>query len=89
MANPLAWVKVSGAERVSSAGPPFRDAVPFAAALIDAAPVRVLWGTDFPHPNVKWMPNDGALVDLFAAVLRRRGVATEGADRQPGAPVLA
>jgi 2-pyrone-4,6-dicarboxylate lactonase len=65
MANPLAWVKVSGAERVSSAGPPFRDAVPFAAALIDAAPDRVLWGTDFPHPNVKWMPNDGALVDLF------------------------
>ena len=65
MANPLAWVKVSGAERVSSAGPPFQDAVPFAAALIDAAPDRVLWGTDFPHPNVKWMPNDGALVDLF------------------------
>ena len=65
MANPLAWVKVSGAERVSSAGPPFHDAVPFAAALIDAAPDRVLWGTDFPHPNVKWMPNDGALVDLF------------------------
>jgi len=65
MRNPLAWVKVSGAERVSSAGPPFHDAVPFAAALIEAAPDRVLWGTDFPHPNVKWMPNDGALVDLF------------------------
>jgi 2-pyrone-4,6-dicarboxylate lactonase len=65
MANPLAWVKVSGAERVSSAGPPFQDAVPFAAALIDAAPDRVLWGTDFPHPNVTWMPNDGGLVDLF------------------------
>jgi predicted TIM-barrel fold metal-dependent hydrolase len=65
MANPLAWVKVSGAERVSSAGPPFHDAVPFAAALIDAGSDRVLWGTDFPHPNVKWMPNDGALVDLF------------------------
>jgi 2-pyrone-4,6-dicarboxylate lactonase len=64
MRNPLAWVKVSGAERISSAGPPFHDAVPFAAALIDAAPDRVLWGTDFPHPNVKWMPNDGAL-DLF------------------------
>ena len=27
-----------------------------------------MWGTDFPHPNVKWMPNDGELVDLFAAV---------------------
>jgi predicted TIM-barrel fold metal-dependent hydrolase len=65
MRNPLAWVKVSGAERVSSAGPPFHDAVPFAAALIEAAPDRVLWGTDFPHPNVKWMPNDGELVNLF------------------------
>ena len=66
MRNELAWVKVSGAERVSSAGPPFHDAIPFAAALLHAAPDRTLWGTDFPHPNVKWMPNDGELVDLFA-----------------------
>ncbi len=65
MKNELAWVKVSGAERVSSAGKPFHDAVPFAAALIAAAPDRVLWGTDFPHPNVSVMPNDGELVDLF------------------------
>jgi 2-pyrone-4,6-dicarboxylate lactonase len=66
MKNPLAWVKVSGPERVSAAGKPFRDAMPFAAALVQAAPDRVLWGTDFPHPNVKTMPNDGELVDLFA-----------------------
>ena len=60
------WVKVCGAERVSSMGPPFTDAVPFARALIDAAPDRILWGTDWPHPNVgKHMPNDGDLVDLF------------------------
>ena len=65
MKNELAWVKVSGAERVSTAGKPFHDAVPFAAALIEAAPDRVLWGTDFPHPNVTQMPNDGELVDLF------------------------
>ena len=68
MKNEQAWVKVSGPERVSSAGKPFHDAIPFARALIDAAPGRVLWGTDFPHPNVKWMPNDGELVDLFAKV---------------------
>jgi len=68
MQNELAWVKVSGAERVSSVGPPFTDAIPFAQALIAAAPERVLWGTDFPHPNVKWMPDDGALVDLFARI---------------------
>jgi 2-pyrone-4,6-dicarboxylate lactonase len=63
-----AWVKISGAERVSSAGKPFYDAIPFAQALIKAAPDRVMWGTDFPHPNVKWMPNDGELVDLFATM---------------------
>ena len=40
--------------------------MPYARALIEAAPDRVLWGTDFPHPNVKEMPNDGEQVDLFA-----------------------
>jgi len=60
-----AWVKICGAERVSSEGPPFTDAVPFARALIAAAPDRVLWGTDWPHPNVKWMPDDAALLELF------------------------
>jgi predicted TIM-barrel fold metal-dependent hydrolase len=66
MHNPLAWVKISGPERVSSTGAPFQDAVPFAAALVAAAPDRVLWGTDWPHPNVREMPNDGHLVNLFA-----------------------
>jgi 2-pyrone-4,6-dicarboxylate lactonase len=67
MRNANFWVKVCGAERVSSKGPPFEDAVPFGRALIEAAPERVLWGTDWPHPNVgKHMPNDGELVDLFA-----------------------
>ena len=63
--NQNTWVKICGAERVSSKGPPFDDAVPFAQALIEAAPDRILWGTDWPHPNVKVMPNDGDLVDLF------------------------
>ena len=65
MERPNAWVKICGGERVSTAGPPFTDAVPFAQALIAAAPDRTLWGTDFPHPNVRHMPNDGHLVDLF------------------------
>ncbi|MEK7876507.1 MAG: amidohydrolase family protein [Pseudomonadota bacterium] len=68
MKNELAWVKVSGPERISSTGKPFHDAIPFARTLIEAAPDRVLWGTDFPHPNVKQMPNDGELVDLFATM---------------------
>jgi predicted TIM-barrel fold metal-dependent hydrolase len=60
------WVKVCGAERVSSLGPPFTDAVPFARALIEIAPDRILWGTDWPHPNIaRHMPNDGDLVDLI------------------------
>jgi 2-pyrone-4,6-dicarboxylate lactonase len=61
------WVKVCGAERISSAGPPYTDAAPFAQALIEAAPDRILWGTDWPHPNITGqMPNDGALMDLLA-----------------------
>lgn len=59
------WVKVCGSERISQAGPPFYDAIPYAQALIQVAPDRILWGTDWPHPNIKeHMPNDGDLVDL-------------------------
>lgn len=62
-----AWVKISGAERLTEGGaPPYDDVVPFARALIAAAPDRVLWGTDWPHPNVRHMPDDGDLVDLLA-----------------------
>jgi len=59
------WVKVCGCERVSSAGPPFVDAVPFARKIVETASDRVIWGADWPHPNVKVMPNDGDLVDLI------------------------
>ena len=65
LGNEKAWVKICGAERVSSKGPPFTDAVPFGRALVEAAPDRVLWGTDWPHPNVKWMPDDAGLLELF------------------------
>lgn len=69
MQNPLAWVKICGSERISSAGAPFLDAVPFAQALLAAAPERCLWGTDWPHPNIAGdMPNDGDLVDLLGAM---------------------
>jgi predicted TIM-barrel fold metal-dependent hydrolase len=74
MKNPLAWVKVSGPERVSAAGKPFHDVVPFVAALVESAPERVRWGTDFPHPNVKTMPNDGELVELFAKIVSDDGL---------------
>jgi predicted TIM-barrel fold metal-dependent hydrolase len=67
--NPLAWIKVCGAERVSAGRRPFRDAIPFAQALIAVDSERILWGTDWPHPNITQdMPNDGELVDLFAEI---------------------
>ncbi len=67
--NPLAWIKICGAERVSVGKRPFRDAVPFAQALVAADATRILWGTDWPHPNItKDMPNDGELVDLFGEI---------------------
>jgi 2-pyrone-4,6-dicarboxylate lactonase len=59
------WIKITGLERASATGSPFHDSVPFAKSLTDNAPDRVLWGTDWPHPNVKIMPNDGDLVDLI------------------------
>ena len=63
------WVKVCGSERISKLGPPFADAVPFARDLVARFPDRVLWGTDWPHPNMtKWMPDDGALVDLLGEI---------------------
>ena len=68
IADERAWVKISGAERLTAGGaPPYDDVVPFARALIEAAPERVLWGTDWPHPNVRHMPDDGDLVDLVAS----------------------
>jgi len=67
--NPLAWIKICGAERVSAGTRPFRDAVPFAQALIAVDANRLLWGTDWPHPNItKDMPNDGELVDLLGEI---------------------
>ncbi|MFT5530578.1 MAG: 2-pyrone-4,6-dicarboxylate lactonase [Candidatus Poriferisodalaceae bacterium] len=67
MKDERAWVKISGAERLTAEGPPpYDDVVPYAQALIEAAPERVLWGTDWPHPNVRHMPDDGDLVDQLA-----------------------
>ncbi|HET6833375.1 MAG TPA: amidohydrolase family protein [Acidimicrobiales bacterium] len=67
LADDRCWVKLSGAERLTADGaPPYDDVVPYARALIGAAPDRVLWGTDWPHPNVRHMPDDGDLVDLLA-----------------------
>lgn len=62
------WIKVSGAERASRQGPPYEDAVPYARSLVEEAEDRVLWGTDWPHPNLSHVPDDGVLVDLLASI---------------------
>jgi 2-pyrone-4,6-dicarboxylate lactonase len=56
------WIKVCGAERISM--PPYAEAVPIAHAIVTAAPTRVLWGTDFPHPNATHETDEADLVDL-------------------------
>ena len=61
------WMKISGANRVSATDlPPYDDVKPLAHALVAAAPERIMWGTDWPHPN-KYIanPNDADLVDAF------------------------
>ena len=70
MKDERAWVKISGAERLTADGaPPYDDIVPYARALVAAAPERVLWGTDWPHPNVRHVPDDGDLVDLLVDLI--------------------
>jgi 2-pyrone-4,6-dicarboxylate lactonase len=63
------WVKVSGTDRITRAGPPYADAVPFARKLVAEFGDRCLWGTDWPHPNHQGpIPDDGGLVDLIADI---------------------
>jgi 2-pyrone-4,6-dicarboxylate lactonase len=68
------WCKVSCPERLSLSGPKalpgegsaYRDVVPFARHIVQTFARRVLWGTDWPHPNLKdHMPDDGLLVDFI------------------------
>ncbi|CUH67826.1 putative metal-dependent hydrolase of the TIM-barrel fold protein [Thalassovita gelatinovora] len=67
--NDNIWVKVSCPERLTVAGPPYDDVVPFSRRLVEAFPDRVLWGTDWPHPNMKsHMPDDGQLVDVIPRI---------------------
>jgi 2-pyrone-4,6-dicarboxylate lactonase len=60
------WSKVTCPERLTVQGPPYDDVVPFMRTLVERFPDRVLWGTDWPHPNMTWIvPDDGELVDLI------------------------
>ena len=84
------WSKVSCPERLSVSGPKalsgeraaYRDVVPFARRIVETFPDRVLWGTDWPHPNLKdHVPDDGLLVDFIphiatTAALQRKLLVT-------------
>ncbi|UKV13895.1 amidohydrolase family protein [Thalassospiraceae bacterium SW-3-3] len=63
------WVKVTCPERLTAVGPPYDDVVAFGKVLVEEIPDRVIWGTDWPHPNMKsHMPDDGKLVDHIIRV---------------------
>ncbi|WP_047045337.1 amidohydrolase family protein [Vibrio mexicanus] len=67
--NPNIWTKVSCPERLTQTPPDYSDVVPFAKALVEQFPTRVLWGTDWPHPNMKsHTPDDGHLVDVIPLI---------------------
>jgi 2-pyrone-4,6-dicarboxylate lactonase len=68
--HPQFYAKVTCPERLTVAGPPgYDDVVPFARTLVESFPDRVLWGTDWPHPNLKsHMPDDGRLVDFIPRI---------------------
>ncbi len=68
--NQNMWAKVSCPDRLSISGPPdYADVVPFAKRVVETFPDRVLWGTDWPHPNMKsHMPDDGKLVDYIPTI---------------------
>lgn len=65
--RPNCWAKLTGPYFLSSRRPLFPDVTPLARAVVEAAPDRVVWGTDWPHPSPHGaMPNDGDLADLLA-----------------------
>lgn len=66
--DPKVWVKVSGCERISRQASPWKDAIPFARKLVAEFGSRALWGTDWPHPNLKEVPDDGLMVDLLGEI---------------------
>ncbi|MFL2786333.1 MAG: amidohydrolase family protein [Paracoccaceae bacterium] len=67
--NENIWSKVTCPERLTVAGPPYEDVVPYCKAIVQEFENRVLWGTDWPHPNMKsHMPDDGALVDYIPQI---------------------
>ncbi|MDB2399416.1 amidohydrolase family protein [Planktomarina sp.] len=69
--NENIWTKVTCPERLTTTGASYDEVVPYYQAIVDRFEDRVLWGTDWPHPNMKsHMPDDGALVDYIPRIAR-------------------
>ena len=68
MRDPKFHMKVSGSERNSRLPPPWPDSVPLAKKLVAEFGDRCLWGTDWPHPNLNAIPDDGTLTDLLLEI---------------------
>jgi 2-pyrone-4,6-dicarboxylate lactonase len=67
--RPDIWTKVTCPDRLDPAGPPYADFVRAVRPLVEDYPDRVLWGTDWPHPNMESvLPDDGALVDVIPRI---------------------
>ena len=73
LTRPDRWVKVSGADRISGGVPPFDDAAPIIRRLLQVAPTRTLWGSDWPHPNISTpRPDEASLLSLFKRICEER-----------------
>lgn len=73
--NDHVWCKVSGTERASRQDPPYADAIPFAREIVARFPERVVWGTDWPHPNFRAdPPDDGDLFDNLPQIAPTPGL---------------
>jgi 2-pyrone-4,6-dicarboxylate lactonase len=78
------WFKLIGPYRISTQWPLYPDVAPLARALVAAAPDRCVWGTDWPHPNTAYMPNEGDLADALGEWLPDTGVRRKVLVDNPG-----
>lgn len=85
------WVKISGADRLTRQGFPYDDVAPFARRLVQAAPGRLVWGSDWPHTGVfdaARMPDDAGLLDALARFVpdeaARRAILVDNPERLLG-----
>ena len=76
--NDNIWTKVSCPERLTVSGPPYDDVTSFGKMLVEKFPDRVLWGTDWPHPNMKsHVPDEGVLVDVIPRIAPTKKLQTK------------